>query len=159
MRKNLSILVAIFLCAIIVYGGSGVNVYLSCGDVCRDGSNRATSSTHGCGTDSGENKCGCAHSSGDAGQGCCALPKAAGNNPHQNPACKVERVAVNWQQAQSEKLIADPVSFFLFSDVMQFIPNDLETVATIAPWQVTASQKPPNLSRDTYFSLLNFLII
>ncbi|MDR1516812.1 MAG: hypothetical protein LBS52_01715 [Dysgonamonadaceae bacterium] len=155
MKKSLSILLSLFLTAIIVYGGSGVNVYFFCGSDCRHANDSAVLAGHSCGNETGEHSCTCCASMNEA-EGCCATPTSADDT---RTACNVERVSVNWQPVQSEKLLANPVSFDLFSDFAQHTTNQSVVIRNLTPWQQTASQKPPNLSKDDYFSLLNILII
>jgi len=156
MKKGLTLLVSMLLAAVIVYGGSGVNVYFFCGNDCCNGKGFAVLTGCDCGNMTGGHKCECCMPMDEA-KGCCSMSDAAGD--HSRHTCKMERISVNWQPVQSEKWVSNPASFHLFFDSVRPSINPLESVCDTSPWQQTASQKPPNLSKDLYFSLLNILII
>lgn len=152
MKKKLFTLIALLLTAIVIYGGSGVNMYFFCCDDCRDEGVAAVI----------EHKC-CEihqhHHLDDSTEH--QYDYLRDLNIHDSHGeCGIDRVSVNWTFSADKTLDLNPVVIFLpdlvlFADIYDnFIIDDSQTNSF-----ETKSQKPPNLSKEVYFNLLTTLII
>lgn len=151
MKKKLFTLIALLLTAIVIYGGSGVNMYLFCCDDCRDEGAAAVI----------EHKC-CEihhHHSDDSTEHqedyLCDL------NIHAlHGECGIERVSVNWTYSIEKNQDLNPVIISL-SDLVLFA--GISNLSLIEDSQSNnfkrKSQQPPDLSKEVYFNLLTTLII
>ncbi len=147
MKKKLFTLIALLLTAIVIYGGSGVNMYFFCCDDCRDEGVAAVI----------EHKC-CEihhhHHSEDS-------PEHHDNYIHDSHGeCGIDRISVDWTFSAEKTQNLSPVIIFL-PDLVLY--TDLYNHPLVDDSQSnnfeTKSQKPPNLSKDVYFNLLTTLII
>ena len=151
MKRSILILVSIFLSALIVYSGSGVNAYFYCCNDCFDEGTAAVTE-HKC--------CEVHHHHHLNGLITHYDDHRCDQNISAHPdACGVERISVDWSVASQNGFNLQPaiidINFgHLFKT--QNITFEPELDASVIK---TPSQKPPNLSKDDYFSLLTILII
>ncbi len=151
MKKKIFTLIALLLTAIVIYGGSGVNMYLFCCDDCRDEGTAAVV----------EHKC-CEihhHHSDDSTEH--QEDYLRDLNIHDSHGeCGIERVSVNWTYSVGKTHNLSPVIIFL-PDLVSF--TNIFNLSLFYDSQSntfeTNSQKPPNLSKEIYFNLLTSLII
>ncbi len=151
MKKKIFTLIALLLTAIVIYGGSGVNMYLFCCDDCRDEGAAAVI----------EHKC-CEihhHHSDDSTEH--QEDYLRDLNIHDSHGeCGIERVSVNWTYSLGKTHNLSPVIIFL-PDLVSF--TNIFNLSLFYDSQSntfeTNSQKPPNLSKEVYFNLLTSLII
>lgn len=151
MKKKLFTLIALLLIAIVIYGGSGVNMYNFCCDDCRAEGAAAVI----------EHKC-CEihhHHLDDSTEHQDDYLRDL-NIHDSHGECGIDRVSVNWTFSADKTLDLTPVIIFLpdlvlFADIYDnFIIDNSQTNSF-----ETKSQKPPNLSKEVYFNLLTTLII
>ena len=142
---------SIFLSVLIVYGGSGVNAYFYCCNDCRDQGTAAVS----------EHKCCEIHHHHHLNGLVTHYDDHLCDQTISNPAdeCGVERVSVDWSFYSDNTIKFQPTVIDIDFDYLYMIQDieydsDVQELATHTP-----SQKPPNLSKDDYFSLLTTLII
>lgn len=168
MKRIAYIFTSLLLITLIAYGGSGVNLYFFCCDDCRDDGVIKAIVEHSCCERHHHN-----HSESIAHNhesGCCCAPSHdARHSMHtsytscdetSHGACNVQRISVNWQTAQSENPEIAPTSFDVFSSTFcLFTPQNYDLKPTISFIRYSDTQKPPNLDKDIYLSLLNTLII
>lgn len=153
MRKSIFILLALFLSALIVYGGSGVNAYFYCCDDCRsEGASAIT-----------EDKC-CeihSHEHADGTHMHLEVKEQFMSTFEMHGTCGIERINFTWQsftqlQYQLQPLVLDlDHSPFMISTGTSFAVADISSPA----YSNRRSQKPPDLSKEAYLSLLTTLII
>lgn len=155
MKKSIFILLTLFLSALIVYGGSGVNAYFYCCDDCRtEGATVVT-----------EDKC-CeihSHDHGDANTTHMHLEVKEHSlcTFEMHDTCGIERIHVDWQsftqlQHPLQPLVLDlDHSPFLITTGTSFAAAALSSPA----YSNRRTQKPPDLSKEVYLSLLTTLII
>lgn len=152
MKKVLFTLVALLISAIVIYGGSGVNMYLFCCDDCRIEGTAAFI----------EHKC-CEihhhHHSDDSTE--YQEDYLRYLNIHDSHSeCGIERVSVNWTYSIEKKQDLNPVIIFL-PDLVLFA--GISNLSLIDDSQSNnfkrKSQQPPDLSKEVYFNLLTTLII
>lgn len=152
MKKKLFTLIALLLSVIVIYGGSGVNTYIFCCDDCRDEGTAAII----------EHKCCEIHHHHHLGgliehqeEHVCDQ-----NLSESHGECGFERVSVSWILSVEKNLhlqpaVLDLVELISYSDIYNHPEyDDIES-----SFFEKTSQKPPNLSKNVYFSLLTTLII
>lgn len=153
MKKVLFTLVALLISAIVIYGGSGVNMYFFCCDDCRH-EGAAAIIEHKC--------CEIHHSShsvdlADNGnhEYICDL-----NTHDSHCECEIERISVDWTYSVAKIHDLNPVIISLH-DLVLFA--DISNLSLIDDSQSNnfkrKSQQPPDLSKEVYFNLLTTLII
>lgn len=152
MKKKLFTFVTLLLCTIVIYGGSGVNTYFFCCNDCRNEGSAAII----------EHKCCEIHHHHHLGE---LVTHYDDHTCEQHitdlpDACSVKRISVEWTLSSENRIHLQPVITDL---VFSALPTD-NYVCGAPPIPETEfadkpSQKPPNLSKDDYFSLLVTLII
>ncbi len=152
MRKGFYIFLSLFLSTLIMYSGSGVNVYFYCCNDCRAEGISAVA----------EHKCCEIHHHHHFGELITHYDDhACGQCVNDfTDACGVERITVKWTQSSTKNINLQPVILDLDFSVF-FLSGQIELVSIDDQTEFTgkSSQKPPNLSKDDYFSLLTKLII
>ncbi len=151
MKKKIFTLIALLLTAIVIYGGSGVNMYLFCCDDCRD-EGAAAVIEHKC--------CEIHHRHSDDSTEHQEDYLRDLNIHDSHGECGIERVSVNWTYSLGKTHNLSPVIIFL-PDLVSF--TNIFNLSLFYDSQSntfeTNSQKPPNLSKEVYFNLLTSLII
>lgn len=147
MKRFLSISLTMLLALVMTYAGSGINAYSFCCEDCHTFGIEAIA----------ENKC-CDlhHNEHDANQN--VLNDAACESEHHT--CSLDRLVIDLQEITNER---NPLqSFAKQLDVcvltIHYKQSNVEQDETTAGY-ISTTQKPPNLSKNTYFSLLETLII
>lgn len=147
MKKQLSISICILISIIIAYAGSGINAYTFCCDEC-----------HTYGIDAiTVNKCCDIHH-----DDCSSNLDSNGTHfcESAHDQCGLDRLGIDLQEIQIEQnqFFNKILSFEqLFIETLQQLISETNTI-TISG-DISKSQKPPNLSKSIYFSLLETLII
>lgn len=152
MKRKLFTLLVLLLSVVIMYGGSGVNAYFFCCDDCRNAGLTAVI----------EQKCCEIHHEHHSGEVITYYGgHACGEEFDLADVCGVERIQVKWTQSTSEEINLQPVVTELdFCSTLAARQTQYQPVLPIQPEYVNRhSQKPPNLSRKDYSSLLTVLII
>lgn len=151
------------LITLIMYGGSGVNVYFFCCDAClHDGGVKAITEHSCCIRHHHCHEKGIPHKHENA---CCAMSHQQSSSMYvchdkSHTPCSVERVSVNWQTASVEKPDIKPMSFDVFASLFFVLEEKTSRNATQnVSERYTDTQKPPDLGKKAYLSLLNTLII
>ena len=155
MKKSALIFLCIFLSALIVYGGSGVNAYFFCCDMCRTEGASAII----------EHKCCEIHQHHHLGGMITHIDEHQCDRhfTEQHDACGVNRIQFDWETQQTVKSMLQLQP--LLVDLGDFIFLQAEDAPHIAenlplpPKLNLRTQKPPNLSKEIYFDLLTTLII
>ena len=159
-KNRLHIFIALFVAATVVYGGTGINVYSFCCNNCKIDTVLPLTQEKGC--------CGIehkpsAHHEHNGKKDCCANKMVSKAEKEVLPSstdsgCKVERISVDWKISQSEQLITPLIPLVLFAfNPIEWRYNVIEF--PILRQYYTDTQPPPNISGQTYFNLLNTLII
>lgn len=151
MKKAITILMSIFLSALIVYGGSGVNAYFYCCNDCRTEGVAAVS----------EHKCCEIHHHHHLNGLVTHFDDHSCNQEMSVPMdeCGVERFSMNLNFSSDNDIQFQPAVLDINSDYLYTFQN-IEIGSNSKELTAhTPSQKPPNLSKDDYFSLLTTLII
>lgn len=158
-KRRIHIFIALLVAATVVYGGTGINVYSFCCKNCQINAITLplTSEKGCCGTEHEPS----AHHEHNDEDGCCANKSKAKTETlptSTKSTCNIERISVDWKLSQSEQLITPLVPLVLFAI------NPIEWRYSFVEYPVlrlyhTNSQPPPNISEQTYFDLLNTLII
>lgn len=153
MKKGIHILLSFFLTALIIYGGSGVNAYFFCCDDCRaEGPNAVV-----------KHKCCEIHHHHHLG-GLITHQEEHVCSPYVVEAhgtCGVDRIHFDWQPSSDDQVQLQPLTVdltrlpFLVAGESGIAVNKLPE----PHYPSKRGQKPPNLSKDDYFSLLTTLII
>lgn len=145
MKKFLSISLTILLAIVITYAGSGINAYSFCCEDCH---------TIGVEAVTGDKCCDIHHDDFSSKH-----DDAACDNSHDQ--CSLDRLDIDLQnvstvKSQTQTYIKHLDVHFttLFTSYNKVIQEDKTIIGF-----VTQSQKPPNLSKQIYFSLLEILII
>lgn len=149
MKKFLSISVSFLLAFVITYAGSGINAYSFCCDECH---------TYGIEAIAGDICCDIHHDE----------PASEQNTPENDVTCdslheqqcSLDRLDIDPQDAPSERSQTQTIIKQLdisFTDLL-YLSNKIVKDETITAY-ITQTQKPPNLSKHVYFSLLETLII
>lgn len=147
MKKLLSISLTILLAIVMTYAGSGVNVYSFCCEDC-----------HSYGIEAIANDMCC-----DIHHNNCSTEQVADDNASCTDAqghCSLERLDIDLQNdlsKESQTLIAIKQLDLTFTTLLYHL-NIIEQDETISGY-VSQTQKPPNLSKHIYFTLLETLII
>ena len=148
MKKFLSTTFCLLLAFVITYAGSGINAYSFCCEDCN---------TYGIEAITGH-KCCDVHENDCSFEEQATSEDAFSEETHQE--CELDRLNLDLQDVSAEngqfKLKA-PVLTPLFTATLQnlMVLSENETLTGY----VSQTQKPPNLSRLVYFSLLETLII
>ena len=151
MKKSIHIFLGIFLATLMVYGGSGVNAYFYCCNDCRD-EGTAAFVEHKC--------CDIHHHHHLSGfithyeDHLCDQSISSHDDE-----CGVERFSVDLSFSSDNDIKLQPAIIDINFDYLVAVQDitydaDIQNSANLTP-----SQKPPNLSKDDYFSLLTTLII
>ncbi len=144
MKRMFRIFTAVLLAGIVVYVGSGVNLYTYCCDDCRAEGVSAVAE-HRC--------CDIHHHDHDEAV---HVPEGHHSLEHGH-ACAVERIAARWTH-YVHKINIEPDFSYLNPLVFGTgVETEFPFVEPLLLYSDT--QKPPNLSEETYFDLLNMLII
>lgn len=151
MQRSASILLGIFLSALIIYGGSGVNAYFYCCGDCRVAGPSAVVE-HGCCEIHQHDGCAISH---EEGHECDQMISELGGE------CSVDRIQFDWQSSQENQLQLQPTVINLNNNIFSYngYTMGIEEQLSSSTWCYRQSQKPPDLSKEDYFSLLNILII
>lgn len=151
MKKSILIITSIFLSALIVYSGSGVNAYFYCCNDCFDEGTAAVSE-HKC--------CEIHHHHHLNGLVTHYDDHSCEQNFTTHPEeCGVERFPVDWNFSTDNDIKLQPTIIDINSEYL-FSAQDINDDSDIRETTFhIRSQKPPNLSKDDYFSLLTTLII
>mgnify|MGYP001413803280 CR=1 FL=1 len=148
MKKYLSISLIFLLTIVITYAGSGINAYSFCCDVCYTVGVEAITS----------NACYDIHQ-----DECTREENNSGNTTSSESSheeCSIERLDINTENISFEtnqSKLSIKVLNTLFS-TLPYLSNE-EIEVKKATGFITQTQKPPNLSKNDYFSLLETLII
>lgn len=153
MQRNAFILLSIFLSVLISYGGSGVNTYFYCCGNCRADS-RSTAV---------EQECCEVHPHHHES---CLLSYHDDHNcdqsvRHTHGECSVDRIEFDWQSSQGNRIELQPKVIdlnYIFFFPMEQLTDMIAYLSPVSRWE-RQSQKPPDLSKEDYFSLLTLLII
>lgn len=141
MKKFLSISLVFLLAFVITYAGSGINAYSFCCDDCHSLGAEAVASNMCCDMHH--------HSETPSDNDTC-------DNSHDK--CNIERLAIELQDISfTQELLFIKVLDIPFPTLPYVARQPIECVNTTG--FITQSQKPPNMSEKTYFSLLETLII
>lgn len=153
MQRSISIFLGIFLSALIVYGGSGVNAYFYCCGDCRIAGPGAVV----------EHKCCEIHHHHHDG---CAIPHEEDHECDQKVSefggeCGVDRIRFDWQSFPGNQIQLQPTAINLNNSLFSCHGHtvDIEELLSLSRYEYHQSQKPPDLSKEDYFSLLTTLII
>ncbi len=147
MKKLLSISLTFLLAIVITYAGSGINAYSFCCDDCH---------TYGVEAIVGEKCCDIHHDEQAAEQ--------EGNDiticETSHDQCSLDRLDIDLQDAPSEnnQTLISIKQLDIYFTTLLFPSNRIEQDETITGY-VSQTQKPPNLNKLVYFSLLETLII
>ncbi|MDD2476173.1 MAG: hypothetical protein PHI32_09700 [Dysgonamonadaceae bacterium] len=147
MKKFLSISLTILLATLITYAGSGINAYSFCCDDCHTYGIEAIVGEGCC--DIHEDECSVEQESKD---------NAICDNSHQQ--CSLDRLDIDLQDISTERNqshISVKVLDISFTTSLHHINQNTED--ELITGYISQTQKPPNLSKQTYFSLLETLII
>ena len=148
MKKKWITVIVLMLCLIVAYGGSGVNVYFYCCDDCRSQGTMAIT----------EDKCCEIHHHHDSDVSASHIRHEC-DALESTDACGVERISVNWN-SYVHQINLQPVFSYLDNHIFLINKEILEPFGfTKSVPLYSDTQKPPNLGEDTYFDLLNTLII
>ena len=147
MKKFLSISLVFLLAFVITYAGSGVNAYSFCCDDCHSFGIEAITA---------EKCCDIHHDNNSSDQ---ERYDSENSYQHTHQKCSIERFDIDIEDTSIE------------SNLSQTTIKMLETLYPILPHLskqyteskdidrfVTRTQKPPNMSKDVYFSLLETLV-
>lgn len=151
MQRSLFILLGIFLAALIVYGGSGVNTYFyCCGDCRTEGPDAVT-----------EYKCCEIHYHHDSTIIHHEDYECNGFSGESHGECGVDRIRFDWQSSTGNHWQSEPKVITLNNSLFFYTAQatDIVVYSTPLPCSSRQSQKPPDLSKEDYFSLLTTLII
>lgn len=150
MKKFLSISVSFLLAFVITYAGSGINAYSFCCDECH---------TYGIEAIAGDVCCDIHHDDESSSEQNTLENEDTCDSLHEEQ-CLLVRLDIDPQNAPSERIKTQTtikkldISFtYLF-----YLSNKRVKDETITAY-ITQTQKPPNLSKLVYFSLLETLII
>lgn len=155
VKKSVFIFLSIFLSALVVYGGSGVNAYFFCCDTCRSEGASAII----------EHKCCEIHHHHHLGGMITHIDEHQCDQhfTDHHDACGVDRIQFDWESQQTAKSTyqLQPLSVNLSSFIFLQAENvkDIADSLPLPPRLNLRTQKPPNLSKDLYFDLLTTLII
>lgn len=148
MKKFLSISLTFLLAFVIIYAGSGVNAYSFCCDKCH---------TFGIEAIIAENCCDVHHDENASEE-----DNYDSNNNYQytHQKCSVERFDIDSKDNSVEDNLSETTIKVLeaFYPTLPFLSKQYTESEDIDRF-VTRTQKPPNMSKDVYFSMLETLII
>ncbi|NLZ94309.1 MAG: hypothetical protein GX921_00595 [Bacteroidales bacterium] len=148
MKKILSISLIFLLAFVITYAGSGINAYSFCCDDCYTFGVEAITTNKCC--DIHENECSTEQDSSDNAPSC--------ESSHEH--CSIERLDIDIEGISSEtnqNQLSIRVLDTLFPTLPYLSKQEIEIKESTG--LITQTQKPPNLSKHIYFSLLEILII
>lgn len=153
MRKSIFILLTLFLSALIVYGGSGVNAYFYCCDDCRSEGVTVVTEDKCCEIHSHDLSHGTQMHNGVEAHSLCLF--------EMHDTCGIERILFNWQSFTQLQYLLQPLAIDL--DHSPFVTSAGSTIAAVnlssQAYGQIGTQKPPDLSKEVYLSLLATLII
>ena len=148
MKKFLSISLLFLLAIVITYAGSGINIYSFCCDDCHTVGVEAITTNKCCDIHHDE------HSSKEN------IFDIVDTCEKSHDQCTLERMDIDLQGVsfqKSQTQISIKVLEVLFPTLSYLSNNQTECKKSIG--FITQTQKPPNLSKLVYFSLLETLII
>lgn len=148
MKKFLSTTLSFLLAFVLTYAGSGINAFSFCCDDCHTYGIEAVVDNKCC--DVHENECSTIEL-GENGDVFC-------NASHQE--CELDRLSLDLQDISTDNNQSEiklPISTTLFTTTLLNLLVNLEDEPLTG--YVSQTQKPPNLSKLVYFSLLETLII
>ena len=148
MKKFLSTFVAFLLAFMMMYAGSGINAYSFCCEDCH---------TFGVEAIVGE-KCCDVHKDDCATGDKNVTENAFCDSSHQQ--CELDRLDIDLPDTSSQKSdLQDHIQItnIPFTIILFQIAQNLEFQPTT--FFISETQKPPNISKEVYFSLLETLII
>ncbi|MDD3788759.1 MAG: hypothetical protein PHO94_08685 [Petrimonas sp.] len=151
MKKALNTFIALLLASVVAYGGSGVNVYFFCCDECSSEGISAIID-HKCCEVHHHHHLGGLITHYDDHQ--CMQHWSEGADE-----CGVERIPVLWDSFSDQTNYIQPIFFDLDNALFQTCNNEIEAIPSSDVYTAYHTQKPPNLSKKDYFSLLTTLII
>lgn len=153
MKNNFLTFLSVLLAILIAYCGSGVNIFFYCCDDCRSEGTEAV-----------------------IGGTCCELhhhhhlnglithlDKHTCNQHLANAPdkCGVERISVLWESNSNNNPGVEPFCVYIVHSLSALISSSKlsSDIIPLIGFENPASQKPPHLSKEEYFSLLTTLII
>ena len=141
MKNNFLTFLSVLLAILIAYCGSGVNIFFYCCDDCRSEGTEAV-----------------------IGGTCCELHHHHTCNQHLANApdkCGVERISVLWESNSNNNPGVEPFCVYIVHSLSALISSSKlsSDIIPLIGFENPASQKPPHLSKEEYFSLLTTLII
>lgn len=147
MKKLLSISLTLLLAIVITYAGSGINAYSFCCEDCH---------TFGVEAIVAEKCCDIHHDEQAAEQESNDITICETSHDQ----CSLDRLDIDLQDAPSEnnQTQISIKQLDIYFTTLLFPSNRIEQDETITGY-VSQTQKPPNLSKLVYFSLLETLII
>lgn len=153
MKKKVSIFIALLLSVIVIYGGSGVNSFFYCCDDCQDEGLSAIIEHKCCEIHHHHHHIGGLIQHTD--EHICEQ-----NLCENTQACGLERISVNWTLSTQKDIQLQPSIIYLSESGLHTDTNFQSELFEIKSERFgKSSQKPPNQSNNTYFSLLTVLII
>lgn len=148
MKKFLSISLIFLLAFVIMYAGSGVNAYSFCCEDCH---------TFGIEAIIAENCCDIHHEDNSSEQNANDIDE---NYQYTHQKCSVERFNIDTEDISDEDNLSETTIKVLEAlyPTLPYLSKQYTESEHINRF-VTRTQKPPNMSEDVYFSLLETLII
>ena len=157
MQRNAFLLLSIFLSILVVYGGSGVNAYFYCCGDCRMAGLGAVVEHACCKTDHHNyHSCAVVHDeSHDESHDCDQMISDFDGE------CGVDRIQFDWQSYQGSPIQLHPAVIHLDNNLFSYngYTAGVDEPFSLSSCRYRQSQKPPDLSKEDYFSLLTILII
>ena len=148
MKKFLSISLTFLLAFVITYAGSGVNAYSFCCDDCNAYGIESITT----------NKCCDIHHNEDPSDQ--KIKDVAETCESSHDQCTLERLDIDLQSISFEENLSQ-LSIKVLEILFPILPylSDNQTECNKSTDFITHTQKPPNMSKRVYFSLLEILII
>lgn len=153
MKRSIQILLTLILSALIVYGGSGVNAYFFCCDDCRSEGASVVTDDKCCEIHSHEHANGAHMHLTTELQSVCTF--------EMHDTCGIERIHFDWQTFTQLHYQLQPFTIDLDHSPFTSTPGNSIFTLDIASqaYGYRQTQKPPDLSKEDYLSLLTTLII
>lgn len=149
MKKVFRIFLAVLLASVVTYSGLGVNVYFFCCDDCSSEGISAIIDHKCCEVHHDLNSL----ATHDQEHACRQL------SDDMHDACGVERFPILWESLSKVNSQILPITIFLNTIFFQAKRERLVQPESSFFCERLNTQKPPNLTKNDYFSLLTTLII
>ena len=148
MKKSLSISLVFLLAFVITYAGSGINAYSFCCDDCYSFGIEAITA---------ESCCDIHHDDNSSKQDTNDIDD---NYQYTHQKCSIERFNIDTEDISVEDNLSETTIKVLETlyPTLPYLSKQYTESKDIDRF-VTRTQKPPNMSKDVYFSLLETLII